>query len=61
MTNEVEVVVWVTRETEKALHVTDGIIEAWIPKSLVVQDDERRDGTRSIWIPAGIARQKGFF
>lgn len=56
----------VIRETEKAMLVNDGSVEAWIPKSQLEYDpeyeiDEHGAETATISIPEWLAEAKEFF
>ena len=62
MDDPVEIDVEVLRSTEKALKVTDGDTEEWIPKSQIYSDDELvNDGhSKNITLPFWLAEDKGF-
>lgn len=62
----VEMSVTVIRETEKALLVNDGTVEAWIPKSQLEYDPEYETNEQGeefavISIPEWLAEDKEFF
>ena len=45
-------------ETEKAMPVSDGTEEIWIPKSLI-QDEWQSEGTVSMTLPLWFAEKEG--
>lgn len=54
-----DIEVEVKHETDKAMLVTDGIVEAWTPKSQIEQRDS--DGDNEIlYIPTWLAKKAGF-
>ena len=56
----VEVEVEVLRETAKAVLVTDGNVEAWVPRSQC--ELHKVEGKRSLWVitlPENVALDKG--
>ena len=57
---EIEIAVEVRQETEQALLVFDGKIEAWLPKSQIADQCERADGTiESVFVREWLALEKG--
>lgn len=61
MSKDIEIPVEVMRETEKAYQVYDGIQEVWMPKSLIKDYTEEKDGSiSSIFVSEYIAIEKGF-
>lgn len=57
---DIEIAVEVRHETEKALLVFDGKTEAWIPKSQILDQSERDDGSiETIFLRESFALDKG--
>ena len=56
-----ELTVEIVKKTDKAIFASDGIIQAWVPLSLVETDDEIEIGeTITISIPEWLGTDKGF-
>lgn len=57
----VEIACEVLRETDKALHISDGVVEAWLPKSQVEHhpSDNPRNRSSVIVMPEWLAKDKG--
>ena len=55
----VDIFVDIIRETEKALLVTDGVIETWLPKSQIEIIETYKDNGADIELPEWLAIDKG--
>lgn len=57
----IEIACEVLRETDKAFHVSDGVREAWLPKSQVEHHKETDPRKRScvMVMPEWLAKDKG--
>lgn len=57
----IEIFVEIKNETEKAFLLTDGVIEMWVPKSLI-ENYEEISGNEccNVEIPEWLAKEKGF-
>lgn len=55
----VEISVEVMAEREKAILVTDGKVEAWIPRSMILDYCEDRGSIVSIFLSEYFAEEKG--
>lgn len=56
---EIEIAVEILTETPKAYRVSDGVTEAWIPKSQVTDYCETNGAITSIFIHEWLAHEKG--
>lgn len=55
----VELLVTIIRETPDAILVNDGTVDAWIPKSQLLEEPEEQDGGMvEITIPGWLAEDK---
>ena len=57
--SDIEIAVDVKARTDSALLVTDGVIEAWIPKSQISDYSGEEDSPETIFIPEWLALNKG--
>ena len=55
----VEIAVEVKHDTAKAMLVTDGSVEAWIPKSQVTYEPLNNNKETTITMPEWLAKNKG--
>lgn len=57
----IEIACEVLRETDKAFHVSDGVREAWLPKSQVEHHPSENPRSRSsiVVMPEWLAKDKG--
>lgn len=56
-----EVFVDIKRRTQKAILVTDGVIEAWLPLSLIdIEKDPNKYNQATITMSERLAKEKGF-
>ena len=61
MTKTIEISVEIGYETERAYKVTDGYVDAWLPKSQLKTDDICGVGkTVTFEMPEWLAQDKGF-
>lgn len=56
---DVEIEIEVLGQTDKALRVSNGKVEAWVPKSQISDECEENGKTTSIFIPEWLAVDKG--
>lgn len=56
---QVEIEVEVIRETQAALLVNNGSIEAWVPKSMITDQCEEQGKITSIFMSEWMATEKG--
>jgi len=57
--SDIEIEVETIGRTEKAVWVTDGKVKAWVPRSQISDYCGDEDNMTSIFIPEGIALEKG--
>lgn len=55
-----EITVEIKVETDKAILVSDGDVEAWLPKSQIVERIDLKDGYAELIIPEWLAEDKEF-
>lgn len=58
--SEIEISGVIQRQTGQAVLFSDGIIEEWLPKSLIVEMEPLENGLVEITIPEWLAIEKGF-
>lgn len=56
---DIEIAIAVTARTDKAIKVTDGSVDCWVPRSQISDYSGDEDAPDSIFIPEWLALEKG--